>query len=57
MHVERPIELNLPNQGNRLIEPIGTIIDVISRRAPLVTTCIGMVVAAWRKLDAVSDSE
>jgi hypothetical protein len=52
MVVEHPIELDLPNQGNRLIEPIRTIIDVIRRRAPLVTTCIGMAIAAWRKLDA-----
>jgi hypothetical protein len=52
MLVEHPIELDLPNQGNRLIEPIRTIIDVIRRRAPLVTNCIGIAIAAWRKLDA-----
>jgi hypothetical protein len=53
MLVERTIELNVPNQGNRLVEPIGTIIDVVRRRAPLVTTFIGMAIAAWRKLDAL----
>jgi hypothetical protein len=52
MVVERPIELDLPNQGNRLIEPIGTIIDVIRRRAPFVMGLIGMAIAAWRMLDA-----
>ena len=52
MLVERPIELDVPNQGNRLVEPIGTTIDVIRRRAPLVTTCVGMPIAAWRRLDA-----
>jgi hypothetical protein len=52
MLVEHPIALDLPNQGNRLVEPIRTIIDVIRRRAPLVTTCIGMAITAWRKLDA-----
>jgi hypothetical protein len=51
MLVERPIELDLPNQGNRLIDPIRMLIDVI-RRAPLVTNCIGIAIAAWRKLDA-----
>jgi hypothetical protein len=52
MFVERPIELDLSNQGNRLVEPIGTTIDVIRRRAPFVTSLIGMAIAAWRKLDA-----
>jgi hypothetical protein len=52
MLVGHPIELDLPNQGNRLIEPIRTIIHVIRRRAPLVTTCIGIAIAACRKLDA-----
>jgi hypothetical protein len=52
MLVERPIELDLPNQGNRLVEPMGTTIDVIRRRAPFVTSLIGMAIAAWRKLDA-----
>src|SRR5262249_29784904 len=52
MLVEGPIELDLPNQGNRLVEPIGTIIDVIRRRAPFVASLIGMVIAAWDKLDA-----
>jgi hypothetical protein len=51
MLVEHPIELDVPNQGNRLIEPIRTIVDLIRRRAPLVTNCIGIAIAAWRKLD------
>jgi hypothetical protein len=52
MLVERPIELDLPNQGNRVLEPIGTIVGVIRRHAPFVTGLIGMVIAAWRKVDA-----
>jgi hypothetical protein len=32
--------------------PIATTIDIVRRRAPLVATFIGMVIAAWRKLDS-----
>jgi hypothetical protein len=52
MLVERTIELEVPNQGNRLVELIGTIIDMVKRRAPRVATFIGMAVAGWRKLDS-----
>jgi hypothetical protein len=52
MLVEPTIELDLPNQGNQLVEPIGTTIGVVGRRAPLVTPLLGMAIAAWRKLDA-----
>jgi hypothetical protein len=52
MLVEHSIELDLPNQGNRVVELIGTIIDIVRRLAPLVTTFIGIAIAAWHKLDA-----
>jgi hypothetical protein len=52
MLVEHTIELDVPNQGNRLVEPIATTIDIVRRRAPLVATFIGMAIAEWRKLDS-----
>jgi hypothetical protein len=52
MLVEHTIELDVPNQGNRLIEPIAMAIDIVRRRAPLVATFIGMAIAEWRKLDS-----
>jgi len=52
MLVEHSIELDLPNQGSRLVELIATIIDIVRRHAPLVATFIGMVIALWRKLDS-----
>jgi hypothetical protein len=52
MLVEHSIELDVPNQGNRLVELIGTIIDMVRRRAPRVATFIGMALAGWRKLDS-----
>ena len=52
MLVEHTFELDVPNQGNRLVEPIAATIDIVRRRAPLVATFIGMVIAAWRKLDS-----
>src|ERR1700747_3304461 len=38
MLVEHSIELDLPNQGSRLVELIATIIDIVRRHAPLVAT-------------------
>ena len=52
MLVEHTIELDVPNQGNRLVELIATTIDIVRPRAPLVTTFIGMAIAEWRKLDS-----
>jgi hypothetical protein len=52
MLVEPTIELDVPNQGNRLVESIATTIDLVRRRAPLVATFIGMAIAEWRKLDS-----
>jgi hypothetical protein len=51
MFVEHAIELDLPNHGSRLAELIATTIDIVRRRAPLVTNMIGAAMAEWRKLD------
>jgi hypothetical protein len=50
--VEHTIELDLPNQGSRLVGPIATTIDIVRRRVPLVTTFIAMAIAKLRKLDS-----
>ncbi len=52
MIVEHTVELDIPNQGNRVVELIGTMIDSVRRRAPLVATFVGMAIAALRKLDS-----
>ena len=52
MLVEHTIELDVPNQGNRLAESIATTIGFVRRRAPFVTNSIGAAIAEWRKLDS-----
>ena len=52
MLVEHSIELDLPNQGSRLVELIGTTIDSVRRRAPFVSNLIEAAIAQWRKLDS-----
>ena len=52
MLVEHTIELDLPNQGNRLVGPIATTIDIVRRRVPLVTTFIAFAIAKLRNLDS-----
>jgi hypothetical protein len=52
MLVEHSIELDLSNQGNRLVELIATTSDIVRRRAPFVTNLVGVAIARWRKLDS-----
>jgi hypothetical protein len=52
MLVEHSIELDLPNQGSRLVELIGTTTDIVKRRAPFVTNLIGAAIAKLRRLDS-----
>jgi hypothetical protein len=49
--VEHPIELELPNNGGRLVGLIATTIDIVKRHAPFVRNVIEVAVAQWRKLD------
>jgi hypothetical protein len=51
MLVEHSIELDLPNDGSRLVELIATTADFVKRRAPFVTNLIMAAIAGWRKLD------
>jgi hypothetical protein len=52
MFVEHSIELDLPNQGNRLVELIATITDIVGRRAPFVANLVRVAIAEWRKLNS-----
>ena len=50
MFLAEPLELDIENQGSRLVAQLATALDIIARRAPGLTTFVGMVVAEWRKL-------
>jgi hypothetical protein len=52
MQLNEPIELDIENQGNRIAAPLGAIIDLATRRLPLLTEFVGMVVTEWHKLVA-----
>jgi hypothetical protein len=52
MQLNEPAELDIANQGNRLARPLGVIIDLAQRRAPLLAAFAGMVLAEWHKLVA-----
>ena len=46
------LELDIENEGDRLVEPIAALIDVVTRRAPKFATFVAMAIAEWRKLIA-----
>jgi hypothetical protein len=50
MVLEDSIELDLPNQGSRIVASTAIIIDIVRRRAPLVATFIAMAITESRKL-------
>jgi hypothetical protein len=52
MQLNDPAELDIANQGNRIAKPLGMIIDLAERRAPLLAAFAGIVLAEWRKLVA-----
>jgi hypothetical protein len=52
MFVEQPLELDIPNQGSRLVAPLAAALDLAGRRLPGLVTFLGMVAAEWRKLVA-----
>jgi hypothetical protein len=57
MLLPEPLELDIENQGNRIAAPLGSAIDVVTRRAPTLAVFIGMVVTEWHKLvDQVSNA-
>ncbi len=52
MFVEQPLELDIANQGSRLVTPLAAAIDVAERRIPTLAAFVGMAIAEWRKLVA-----
>lgn len=52
MFLNDVLELDIENQGGRLVEPLGTAIDMAWRRAPTLATFVAMAIGEWRKLVA-----
>jgi hypothetical protein len=47
------LELDVTNEGSRIVEPLTEIIDFVRRRAPKFTAFVSMLLTKWRKLDAL----
>jgi hypothetical protein len=52
MQINEPTELDIANQGSRIAKPLGMIIDLAGRRAPLLVAFVAMMIVEWRKLVA-----
>ncbi len=52
MFLNEELELDIENEGDRLVEPIAALIDVTTRRAPKFATFVAMAIAEWRQLVA-----
>ena len=44
------IELDIANEGSRLVEPVAAAIDVITRRTPRLASFVAMAISEWHKL-------
>ena len=57
MFLAEPFELDVENQGSRIAGLLAAASEVVARRAPLLCSFVGSVVAEWRKLIAeISDA-
>ncbi|HEY1982998.1 MAG TPA: hypothetical protein VGH13_23200 [Xanthobacteraceae bacterium] len=52
MFLGEPLELDVENQGNRLIAPLTAAIEFTARRLPAVATFVGFAAVEWHKLVA-----
>jgi len=52
MFLDEPFELDVENQGNRLVAPLTAAIEFTARRLSVVATFVGLAVIEWRKLVA-----
>ncbi len=52
MFLNSALELDIENQGSRLVEPLGKAIDIVWRRAPTLAAFVAMAIGEWRKLVA-----
>ena len=50
---DEPRELDVGNEGNRIVEPLTAVIDLVRRRAPTFTAFVAMAIAKWRKFDTL----
>jgi len=50
MFLNETLELDVANEGSRLVAPIVAGIDFVTRRLPLLASFIGLAIAEWRKL-------
>jgi len=51
MFLDEPRELDVVNEGNRIVEPLTSVIDFARRRAPTFTAFVAMTIAKWRAFD------
>lgn len=52
MFINEELELDIENEGDRLVEPIAALIDVATQRTPKFAAFVAMVIAEWRELVA-----
>ncbi len=52
MFLNEAFELDIANEGSRLVEPLISTIDTATRRAPKLAAFLAMAAAEWRKLVA-----
>jgi hypothetical protein len=51
MFLDERRELDVVNEGNRIVEPLTAVIDLATRRAPKFTAFVAMAIARWRRFD------
>jgi hypothetical protein len=50
MVLKEKVELDVANQGSRLVAQLAAAVDIVTRRAPNVAGFVGSMIAEWRKL-------
>lgn len=52
MFLNEALELDVDNEGSRLVGPVAALIDVMTRRTPKLATFFALAIAEWRDLVA-----
>lgn len=52
MLVPEPFELDIANDGGRLVAPLAVAMEALTRRAPRLSAVVGTLVMEWRRLVA-----
>jgi hypothetical protein len=52
MFLDDPCELDVTNEGGRIVEPLTSAIDLARRRTPTFTAVVMTAIAQWRRLDS-----